>query len=153
MVRFRPGLRSARSWIGLAALGLTALVAACTSPTPAPVQPMTPTFTLTARDLSFTPGEIVLRAGAPVRLTFVNEGVLEHDVTIVGLNANGQVVDAHGKEAGHSMGKQLPGTVHLSAHRGERATAEFTPAPGTYEFACTIAGHKEAGMAGTIRAS
>jgi uncharacterized cupredoxin-like copper-binding protein len=37
------------------------------------------------------------------------------------------------------------------AKPGQTTTLEFTPtAPGTYEYICTIPGHKEAGMKGTL---
>jgi uncharacterized cupredoxin-like copper-binding protein len=34
---------------------------------------------------------------------------------------------------------------------GQAGTLEFTPTkPGTYEFICTVPGHKEAGMVGAL---
>ena len=34
---------------------------------------------------------------------------------------------------------------------GDSLNVEFTPStPGEYEFFCTVAGHKEAGMVGTL---
>jgi uncharacterized cupredoxin-like copper-binding protein len=39
----------------------------------------------------------------------------------------------------------------VAAAGGQSAMLEFTPSkPGTYEFWCTVAGHKEAGMTGTL---
>jgi uncharacterized cupredoxin-like copper-binding protein len=33
----------------------------------------------------------------------------------------------------------------------QTSTLDFTPTkPGTYEFFCTVAGHKDAGMVGTL---
>ncbi len=41
--------------------------------------------------------------------------------------------------------------TRMAALMGQTNTIEFTPTkPGTYEFFCTVAGHKEAGMVGTL---
>ena len=41
--------------------------------------------------------------------------------------------------------------VHVAAAPGATGTVDFTPSEaGTYEFYCTIEGHKEAGMVGTL---
>ena len=53
---------------------------------------------------------------------------------------------------GHDMGglSEEP-ELHMAAAGGQSATLEFTPSkPGTYEFWCTVSGHKEAGMNGTL---
>jgi len=90
-------------------------------------------------------------AGAPTRLVFVNEGAIEHDITIPGPSA-GESAEGHGDaEASHTMGTLAHGTVHATAAARDRAIVEFTPKAGTYEFACTIPGHKEAGTVGTLR--
>ena len=55
--------------------------------------------------------------------------------------------------AGHDMGNMggMEPELHVAALMGQMATLEFTPTkPGTYEFFCTVAGHKEAGMKGTL---
>lgn len=139
-------------------LGLVGLQVACTSAgpgspatglkQPASEQPVT----IVARDLAFNPSAFSLTAGQTVRLTLVNEGALEHDLTIPGVVASGEVTQAHGqREMGHGMAAPLPpGTVHLSAHPGEQASLEVTPKPGTYEYFCSVAGHREAGMRGTL---
>jgi uncharacterized cupredoxin-like copper-binding protein len=41
--------------------------------------------------------------------------------------------------------------LHLPVAMGTTSSLEFTPTkPGTYEFECTVPGHKEAGMRGTL---
>ena len=41
--------------------------------------------------------------------------------------------------------------LHVAAGAGGKGTLTFTPSkPGTYEFYCTVAGHKEAGMVGIL---
>jgi plastocyanin len=113
--------------------------------------------TITGHDLRFEPAEVRLVAGEPVRLTFVNAGSVEHDVSIPGLNATGNALNAdhgggHDSAGGHmhDSSAMAPGTVHLAVSPGERVSVEFTPSAGTFEATCTYAGHREAGMVGTI---
>jgi len=41
--------------------------------------------------------------------------------------------------------------VHMGAMAGMSGSVTFVPTqPGTYEFFCAVAGHKEAGMVGTL---
>jgi len=80
-----------------------------------------------ARDFSFSPSEVNVAAGETVNLTLANEGGLPHDITI------------------SAFGFRLP------AGPGATESAALTPArPGTYEFYCSVPGHREAGMSGTL---
>ncbi len=135
-----------RFLVPVSATAALLIVAACTSAPPSSQE-----LTVTARDIAYAQKQLTLRAGVPTRLVFVNEGAIEHDITIPGLSA-GETADAHGhQEASHDMGTMAAGTVHATASVGDRAMVEFIPKAGTYEFACTIPGHKEAGMVGTLR--
>lgn len=64
----------------------------------------------------------------------------------------GEVGVSHEEVAGHDMGHvSADPDIHVAAAPGSRNTIEFTPSePGEYEFVCTVAGHKEAGMVGTL---
>jgi len=56
-------------------------------------------------------------------------------------------------EASGGEGSHAPGDAAMHAHTaaGETVTVTFTPTePGTYEFYCTVPGHREAGMIGTL---
>jgi uncharacterized cupredoxin-like copper-binding protein len=80
--------------------------------------------------LKFEPATITVKDGSPVRLTLTNEGALDHNWVVDNLD-----------------GKQ----VELDAKSKASATAEFTPTTlGTYEFYCSVPGHREAGMKGTL---
>ncbi|MBI4499279.1 MAG: hypothetical protein HY689_15435 [Chloroflexi bacterium] len=141
-----------RPWLLLPLLSVLVLAAGCSSATTVPGPSGTQTATLTAQEFAFSPQEIVLRAGVPVRLTMVNEGKLEHDITALGLHNDGDVADTHDMQGpGHTMETMLPGMVHVSANGGGRAAVDFTPRAGTFEFYCSIAGHREAGMRGILR--
>lgn len=86
-------------------------------------------ITVTATDLAFEPATITVDADTPVNLTLTNDGRVFHDLTIPDLD------------------------VMLDAEPGETVTAGFTvDAPGTYDFLCTVPGHADAGMRGTLTA-
>ncbi|MGI9148154.1 MAG: copper-containing nitrite reductase [Chloroflexota bacterium] len=83
--------------------------------------------TVEASEFKFNPTSLQLPVGKKVTITLLNSGTVEHDLT----------VDALG--------------VKVSASAGKAATAEFTlDKPGTYDFYCSIPGHKDAGMHGTL---
>jgi plastocyanin len=62
----------------------------------------------------------------PLKITLVNDGALFHTLKITGMSPE------------------------LQANPGKSATGTFTLAKGTYAFECTVSGHAEAGMKGTI---
>lgn len=141
------------AFVVVGVLGLTAFLAACggsddQSSSASDIQEIT----IEAQDLSFSPTSFTVDTGKRVRLTLVNAGTLEHDVTIPGINATDEIVEASGDSAmGHQMmGTMAPGTVHLAAHGGDEVTVEFMPRAGMFELYCSVAGHKDAGMVGTV---
>jgi uncharacterized cupredoxin-like copper-binding protein len=82
---------------------------------------------LSVSEWSFSPKQLLLPTGKPVTLVLDNTGKLEHDVTIPALG------------------------VSLKAGAGKSATQTITPnKEGTFDFLCSIAGHKEAGMQGSV---
>ena len=110
-------------------------------------------FVVDADDFSFSPAQIEVRVGEPVRIIFNNEGALEHDWSITHIAATNvheesDHSDAHGDHM-HGMGDDPD--LHVSAMPGHSGRLEFTPTEaGTYEITCTVAGHHEAGMVGTL---
>jgi uncharacterized cupredoxin-like copper-binding protein len=84
-------------------------------------------ITLKGQDIKYDVTTITAKAGQVVNVTYINEGALEHTFLIDGFV---------------SEQKAAPGqTINFS----------FTaPAAGTYEFYCNVAGHKDAGMVGTL---
>ena len=93
---------------------------------PAP-SPGATAIRVVARDFSFSPPELDIPAGRTVNVTLVNEGDLFHDITIPALGFG------------------------LSASPRTSASGALTPPrPGTYEFFCSVQGHREAGMSGTL---
>jgi uncharacterized cupredoxin-like copper-binding protein len=106
---------------------------------------------LTAVDMAFQPDALEVTAGRPVRLTMTNEGALDHDFSILEIPM--EIVGATAEAMpGHDMGAMTADPqLHMAVNMGLSNAIEFTPTkPGTYEFFCTVAGHRDAGMLGTM---
>ena len=106
---------------------------------------------LTAVDMGFQPDALEVTAGRPVRLTMTNEGALDHDFSILEMPMESTGATAVAMP-GHDMTEMTADPqLHMAVTMGMSNTIEFTPTkPGTYEFFCTVAGHKAAGMLGTM---
>ena len=96
-----------------------------TTETKAPVSGQT--LTLNATEFAFDPAELEAAADSEFTIEVTNAGVIEHDFAIEGHDSEKVVVPV-----------------------GETASGSFTLSAGTYEFFCTVAGHKESGMTGTL---
>lgn len=131
---------------------LAGVLAACgaAESTPMPVTE----FSLTATDIAYDVNRLEVTAGQPVKVTLRNEGALEHDFSIMEMPHAGEVMaeEAEDGMAGHDMGNMaMDPEIHVASPIGESLSVEFTPTtPGEYEYFCTVAGHKEAGMVGTL---
>ena len=81
---------------------------------------------VTGTSFEFDPDEIRVDAGEDVAIVLTSEDIL-HDFTIDELDA------------------------HVAADRGETEEGGFTAdEPGRYTYYCTVAGHRDAGMEGTL---
>ena len=80
-------------------------------------------------NLAYTTKTATAKAG-PVSVEFNNPQELEHDVAIE--NSSGEVV----------------GETELVGEGSATTTVNLKP--GTYTFFCTVPGHREAGMEGTL---
>jgi uncharacterized cupredoxin-like copper-binding protein len=138
----------------IALLGLlaAALSACASAATPAadegmPMQPMEITVAMT--DFAFEPAEITARLGQPIALTLVNKGALLHDFTSTDAEVEVMSMD---EGAEHDMGDMMDDAkMHIAVDVNHSEVLEFTPTKaGTYTFYCTVEGHKEAGMTGTL---
>jgi len=80
-----------------------------------------------AGDLFFKPDELHLKAGQTVNLTLDNQGAILHDLTIGELD------------------------FALVAAPGTSSSGALTVSePGRYDFICSVPGHAQAGMTGTL---
>jgi uncharacterized cupredoxin-like copper-binding protein len=97
-------------------------------------------------ELKFTPEHLTFQAGRRYQLTLTNNSPVKHYFTAKDF-ADGiwsQKVDAGNVE--------IKGAIHeLELRPGAHADWVFIPLrAGTYNLRCTIPGHAEAGMVGTI---
>jgi nitrite reductase (NO-forming) len=82
---------------------------------------------ISATEFKFTPNSFQVPLGQKISFTLTNTGVVEHDVT---LSASG---------------------FTLAALPGQTATGEFTfDQAGQFDLFCSVPGHKDAGMRGTL---
>ena len=81
---------------------------------------------VSATSFEFTPSEISVEAGEEIAIEFTSDDIL-HDFTIDELDA------------------------HVAAEAGESETGGFrADEPGEYTYYCSVDGHREAGMEGTL---
>jgi len=108
-------------------------------------------FTLDASDFAYSVPSMTVKVGEPVQLTINNVGALEHDFVIEQIDAATKVIQDSGSEEHHAHGAEAKYDLHVSAQVGETSIIEFTVnEPGTYQFFCSVPGHKDAGMVGEL---
>lgn len=84
-------------------------------------------FEVLAVDIAYEPAEFSIAANTDVAVTIINEGALQHDFNIDELGVKSALLNT-----------------------GETDTVTINAAPGTYDFYCSVSGHSEAGMVGTL---
>lgn len=96
--------------------------------TPAPVSEITE-ISIVGTEFSFNPANISVKAGEKVKITFKNNGQAPHDLVFEGLGIGTKIIGG-----------------------GQVDVVEFTaPSSGTYTFFCSVPGHRELGMEGTLK--
>ena len=97
--------------------------------------------------MKFSPDRLAIKKGEQVRFVIENKGALKHEFTLASVKDN----DKHAE-----VMKKFPDMEHddpnaKSVDPGKTAEIlwRFTKT-GTFEFACLIPGHREAGMHGSI---
>ena len=83
--------------------------------------------TVEAQDIKYSVTELEGPADTDFAITLVNKGVLEHDLVIDDLELATELLKP-----------------------GEEGTIVVNAPAGTYEYYCTVAGHKELGMVGKL---
>jgi len=112
-------------------------------------------ITVIAREMAFEPGEIHAARGKSIRVALENRGTVLHDWNVSGLKADGPAPSPHAAHSGHldhaHPASQPPAAIHAMAEPGRTASLEFKPLEaGTYEYYCSVPGHREAGMRGIL---
>jgi uncharacterized cupredoxin-like copper-binding protein len=114
----------------------SAAVPSYTSPTITQITP-SPTSSSTAQvqkatisgsEFAFTPSTFTLKKGQPAEITFKNNGAFPHNLSVTDLNVKTKTI--------------MP---------GEQDTIQFIPdRTGQFAFLCTVPGHADKGMKGTL---
>lgn len=80
-------------------------------------------------EFSFSPASVSVKAGERVKITFSNKGRAPHNLILEGLGIATETIGG-----------------------GQTDVVEFTaPSSGTYVFSCSVPGHKESGMKGSLK--
>jgi len=110
---------------------------------------------VTATEFAFQPAEIRMKAQQHYEISLRNDGQVLHDWRIDEIPATDV---SRGSSDEHGM-EGMEGTataggmmmLDLAAEPGKSADMSFTPTrPGEYVFYCTVPGHREVGMEGTL---
>ncbi len=135
------------------AAGVVAALAGCgsnTTPADDGLATATPVRTIDVelRDVAFSVTRLELRADEVIDLALRNTGATDHDFTIEQMPAHaralGEQATAHAGHASHFAAHAAPGP-------GRGTTLRLHPhARGEYVYYCTLPGHREAGMSGTL---
>ncbi|MFZ2555589.1 MAG: cupredoxin domain-containing protein [Minisyncoccia bacterium] len=84
-------------------------------------------FTVTGKNFSFSPGNLTVKKGDRVKITFVNDAGT-HDLVVDGYEARTQIIKG-----------------------GARETIEFVAdKAGSFEYYCSVGSHRQMGMKGTL---
>lgn len=121
-----------------------------------------PRIRIVAQEMEFLPISFRVREGDEVLIEFKNDGRILHDwnmripggqadqSSIMGnaTKAHTQNSDAHHPDHNHPVSADQ---LHLMAGPGQNARLKFRAIrSGTYEYYCSIPGHREAGMVGLM---
>ena len=136
----------------LAALAATACAADDSVADDDETSPPDTSLEVAMTDLAFSAPEITARAGERLRITFRNDGAVVHDFTIQEM-PHVQMSTMGGTTAGEHGDHMNDGrAVHLAVDPRAEAVLDLRAEDaGTYEFFCSVPGHREAGMAGILR--
>jgi plastocyanin len=83
-------------------------------------------ITIVATEYEFDPSDVSIPADTAVEVTLENQGIIEHDWTVDELD------------------------VEIYTDAGDTNTVTVTAAAGTYDVYCSIPGHRELGMEGSL---
>ena len=84
-------------------------------------------ITVVGKEFSYDPATLTLKAGQAFTIVLKNTGSIEHDITVDDAKFKLSVPGNNTREKGLKVDK-----------------------PGTYEFYCSLPGHKSAGMKGEL---
>lgn len=100
---------------------------------------------LSAVEFAFEPDTWTIVADTEASVTMTNDGAVEHNWSVL---ESGVTISS---EADFDPAAVVAATDDIAG--GESGTAAVTLPAGTYQVICTIAGHFDSGMAGTLTAA
>ena len=106
-------------------------------------------FEVSVKDeFTFQPNALTVQAGEEVEVTFKNTGSVNHAFVILNEGVTPEDLVGASEDEEHEL---LIMEMHEIA-AGESNTETFTAPekPGDYTFICTVPGHADAGMVGTL---
>ncbi|MET3698470.1 copper binding plastocyanin/azurin family protein [Bacillus oleivorans] len=105
------------------------------------------TLSISVKKQSFvyTPSTLKIKEGQQVSFVLVNSDDIEHDLQIESIPIQ------YNSDSIHHSSHQSDADIHLHAKANSESQINFIPvAKGTYEFYCSVPGHKENGMVGKL---
>lgn len=128
------------------------VVAGCAASDPAEQLEPTLAMEVVGTDtMRFEPAAHAVPVGDAIELVLHAEDAVEHDYVVEGAAASGQAIAQDGEHS-HDEDELDGDDLHIAhAYAGEQARSLFViDQPGVYSVYCSIPGHREAGMTGTL---
>lgn len=97
--------------------------------------------------MRYNPDRLVVKKGEQVRFIIQNKGVLRHEFTLASVEDNNKHAEIMKKYP--DMEHDDPNGKTVDPGKTAEILWRFSKS-GTFEFACLIPGHREAGMHGTV---
>lgn len=95
----------------------------------------------------YEPARITVHKGEQIRFVFFNDGIEKHEFVLATVRENRKHADDMKKNP--HMAHKDPNAITLAPFNSGELVWKFGEA-GTFEYACLIPGHLEAGMHGTV---
>ena len=112
-----------------------------------PARTVTVIMTDSDGTMRFSPDRLNVKKGEQVRFVIQNKGVLKHEFTLASVEDNNKHAALMQKYPG--MEHDDPNAKSVDPGKTAEILWRFSKS-GTFEFACLIPGHREAGMQGTV---
>ena len=97
--------------------------------------------------MQFVPERVDVKKGDQIRFIIQNKGVLKHEFTLASVEDNNKHAELMKKYP--DMEHDDPNAKSVDPGKSSEILWRFSKS-GTFEFACLIPGHREAGMHGTV---
>jgi uncharacterized cupredoxin-like copper-binding protein len=104
-------------------------------------------------EFHFGQSAIEVEAGQVIELAFTNDGTVLHDFTIERMHADVHVtnISGAGDHAHMGMDSDTPNAVHIALDPGGQGLVHLKAEEGgEFVFYCSVPGHREGGMVGTL---